>query len=305
MKSAKLAMLAIKLKKHSPEILLAAGCVGTAVSGYLACRAVLKAQDVKASFDASMECIHSAAELNPEQYSEEDQKKDTTIVYTNTAVEYVKLFAPSVIVYGLSIGMIIAGHNITRKRLAEVGAAYIALNTSYKEYRKRVANKIGEEAERDLFFNVKAETIKNADGTKEKIKVVDTNEPFFGSPYARFYDDGCNEWTKDPESNLCFLRLQNDVMNERIQARAKTSKNGVGYLFLNEVYDALGIPRTKAGQVVGWTYYLDGNNLNGGDNFIDFGIYDNTRQAVVDFVNGYIPTILLDFNVDGPIDQYL
>ena len=69
-------------------------------------------------------------------------------------------------------------------------------------------------------------------------------------------------------------------------------------MFLNDVYDALGIPRSKAGQVVGWIY--DEKNPNG-DNFVDFGIYDLYKEGSRDFVNGYERTIWLDFNVDGPI----
>ena len=66
---------------------------------------------------------------------------------------------------------------------------------------------------------------------------------------------------------------------------------------MNEVYDMLGIPRTKAGQIVGWIYDEECPN---GDNVIDFGIYESNK-ATRDFVNGYERTILLDFNVDGPI----
>ena len=72
-----------------------------------------------------------------------------------------------------------------------------------------------------------------------------------------------------------------------------------GHLFLNEVYDLLDIPRSKAGQVVGWVY--NKNNNVKGDNYVDFNIYDITDKAKRSFVNGYERTILLDFNVDGVI----
>ena len=67
-----------------------------------------------------------------------------------------------------------------------------------------------------------------------------------------------------------------------------------------DVYDMLGIPRTKAGQIVGWLYRPEDPNYKG-DNHVDFGIYDYTKEINRDFVNGYERTILLDFNVDGPI----
>ena len=110
------------------------------------------------------------------------------------------------------------------------------------------------------------------------------------SDYARFFDDGCLGWEKDAEHNLYILRCQQAFANQKLQAQ--------GYLFLNDVYDMLGIPRTKAGQIVGWIY--DEKNPIG-DNFVDFGIYDIHNEQNRDFVNGYERTILLDFNVDGPI----
>jgi hypothetical protein len=70
-----------------------------------------------------------------------------------------------------------------------------------------------------------------------------------------------------------------------------------GHVFLNDVYDSLGIPRSKAGAVVGWVLNRNGE----GDNFISFGVFDGTTQEIRDFVNGYEGSILLDFNVDGVI----
>ena len=74
-----------------------------------------------------------------------------------------------------------------------------------------------------------------------------------------------------------------------------------GHLFLNEVYDMLGYPRIKEGNIIGWIY--DEKNPVG-DNFVDFNIYPLNGivdQAKINFINGDERSILLDFNVDGPI----
>ena len=68
-------------------------------------------------------------------------------------------------------------------------------------------------------------------------------------------------------------------------------------MFLNEVYDALGIPLTKAGQVVGWIYNPNDKTIN---SYVDFGIFNQNKQSNL-FVNGYERSIKLDFNVDGVI----
>ena len=107
------------------------------------------------------------------------------------------------------------------------------------------------------------------------------------SCYAKFFDESCATWTKDSEFNLMYLRTQEQYANEKMRRQ--------GYLFLNDVYEMLGMPRTKAGQVVGWMY--DEKNP-GGDNYVDFGIYAAHNR---NFVNGYGQSVLLDFNVDGMI----
>lgn len=111
------------------------------------------------------------------------------------------------------------------------------------------------------------------------------------SQYARFFDSGCAAWNEDPEYNLLFLKQQQNYANDLLKAK--------GHLFLNEVYDMLTIPRSKAGQVVGWVYN-DENPI--GDNRVDFGIYAEHNTSAI---NGFERSILLDFNVDGDILKYI
>ena len=62
----------------------------------------------------------------------------------------------------------------------------------------------------------------------------------------------------------------------------------------------LGIPKTAAGQQVGWIYDPK-NPKHEGDNFVDFGIYDISKEANRNFVNGYEKCVWIDPNVDGYI----
>ena len=89
-----------------------------------------------------------------------------------------------------------------------------------------------------------------------------------------------------------YLNAQQNYANDVLKTK--------GFIFLNDVYDLLGIPRTKAGQIVGWIYDPE-NPEHMGDNYVDFGIFDSNREKNRDFVNGYEKVIILDFNVDGPI----
>lgn len=287
-----------QLKKHSPEIMIVAGVVGVISSAVLACRATTKISGIidksKEEIDAIHNCIDDPSLA--ENYSSEDAKKDLAIVYVHTGVNLAKLYAPAVLLGALSIAGIVASNNILRKRNIALAAAYATVDKGFKEYRSRVIERFGEEVDRELKYNIKAKKFEEIEidpetGKEKKVKKsVSIADPNAYSDYARFFDDGCTGWEKNAEYNLMFLRAQQQYANDLLISR--------GHLFLNEVYDMLGIPRTKAGQVVGWVY--DSENPVG-DNFVDFGIYETNREKARDFVNGYERTILLDFNVDGNI----
>lgn len=293
-----------KFKKHSPEILVVAGVVGVVTSAVMACKATTKVSDILDDTKVQIDSVHAVLEneeVSSEVYSEEDGKKDMAIIYAQTGLKFAKLYAPSVILGALSITSILASNNILRKRNVALAAAYTVVDSGFKEYRGRVIERFGKELDRELRYNIKAQKVeevtvdeKGNEEVKETIIEVIDNPLNQYSSYSRFYDDGCKGWSKDPEQNLLFLRQMQNFANDKLR------KNRV--VFLNEVYDMLGIHRSPEGQVVGWVY--DEKNPIG-DNFIDFGIYDLHKRGSRDFVNGYERVILLDFNVDGNIMKYI
>lgn len=287
-----------KLQKHSPEILLVAGIVGVVTSTVLACKATTKVSAILEQTKEDIKTIHKVEENEEfaERYSVEDAKKDKTIVYVQTGLKIAKLYAPSVALGLISLSGMVASHSIMKKRNVAIAAAYATVDKGFKEYRSRVVDKLGEEVDHELRYGIKAATIDKIvtddkgkeKKTKEDIKVATNPNEY--SDYARFFDESCAGWDKNAEYNLMFLKAQMAYANDKLKAD--------GRLFLNDVYEMIGIPKTKAGQVVGWVY--DPKNPTG-DNFVDFGIYDIHKEIVRDFVNGYERSILLDFNVDGNV----
>lgn len=287
-----------QLKKYSPEIMAIAGVVGMVTSAVMACKATTKASEIIDETKTSVSMIHDlvADQAVPEsKYSEEDSKRDLVIVYSKAAMKFAKLYGPSLIIAGLSAGSILSSTTILRKRNIAIGTAYTALDRSFRTYRNRVIEKFGEDLDKELKYGtttkvIEETTVDENGNEKTETKTVKIADPNNYSIYARFYDDGCAGWTKNPEYNLIFLKQQQSWANDKLRAN--------GHLFLNEVYEMLGIPKTVIGQRVGWVYDKD-NPV--GDNFVDFGIYDLYNEKARDFVNGYERTILLDFNVDGDI----
>lgn len=288
-----------QIKKHSPEILLVTGITGVVTSAVMACKATTKVDTIIEESKKSIDTIHEGMEAGnicDVEYTEEDGKKDLAIVYIQTGVKFAKLYGPSVLLGLTSIGCILASNDIIHKRNVALSAAYTAIDRSFKGYRSRVIERFGESMDRELRYNIKTQEVKETvvdeeTGKKKTVKsTVSVVDPNTYSDYARFFDEYCAGWTKDAEYNLMFLRQQQNYANELLKSR--------GHLFLNEVYDMLGIDRTKAGNIVGWVYDEEHPI---GDNFVDFGIYVLDNEKARDFVNGRERSILLDFNVDGDI----
>lgn len=287
-------MTTLLMKKHSPEILIGVGIVGGVTAAVLACKATRKVDDILDDHNEAISQIATASTLYEEDSAAKKEiSKEKSHIYLKTAKELVKIYAPPVTLGVASIGCILGGHNILHKRNIAIAAAYSVVQDRFNEYRSRVRDEFGEEKDKNLYFGTHQEKVTDVEvdektGKKKKInKTMNVLNPNGYSQYARFFDDGSPNWVSDAELNLAFLRAQQNYVNDLLHAR--------GHVFLNEVYDLLGIPRTQAGAVVGWVLSEDG------DNFVDFGIYSICNQEAIDFVNGYEQAILLDFNVDGLI----
>ena len=294
-----------KLKKHSPEILVVAGVIGTVTSAVMACKATLKVNDVIDETKETIEDIHYCTgkglkTADGEEYTQEIANKELTIVYVQTGWKFAKLYGPAVLLGVASIGCMVGSNQILRKRNIALGAAFTAMDRSFKEYRGRVIERFGKDLDRELRFNTKAkqieETVVDENGKEttvtKTVEIVDPNVAH--SIYSVVFCEGNTGWTKNAELNKVFLLQQQNYANDKLRL------NGV--LTLNEVYDMIGAPRTAYGQLAGWVYTEDSSV---GDNFVDFGIFDINSEKKCDFINGIERSIILDFNCIGNILDYI
>ena len=281
--------LSIKAKKHAPEILIISGAIGTVAGAVVACKATIKAKDLieEAKDQISDVTKVSEDEQYAEKYSEKDRKHDLALIYIQTGLKFVKLYSPAIIIEAASLAMIFVSNNVLRKRAAAIGAAYATLDSSFRAYRKRVAEKYGEEAENDIRYGISHETIEDESGKKKKAK-VDVAKVI--DDYSIIFDrEHSKAWEPDNDYNYALLDAEQHYANDCLKAR--------GHVFLNEIYDRLGFERTKAGQIVGWVYKPDDENWKG-DNFVDF----RKRELYIDTPDGnYVKKIVLDFNIDGNV----
>lgn len=279
---------ALTFKKQSPHIFFAGGIVGFVGTTVLACRATLQLSDVLDTFHEDVEAVKGLGKDlkegngNPD-YDETQFNKDMAYVYGKGTIAIAKLYAPAVAVGAVSIAALTGSHISMTRRNTALTATLVAVSEAFNKYRESVQEKIGEERELDIFHDVDhRKSVKDEEGNKELLPVV--GDPNKYSPYARLFDEYNVNWEKNAELNKLFVTCQQTHANNLLISR--------GHIFLNEVYDLLGLERSQAGSVVGWVIGHDG------DNYVDFGMYS---VEAANFVNGYERSILLDFNVDGVI----
>ena len=313
------------IKKHSPEILTVIGAVGVGVGAVMACKATTKVEEIADEFENEKQEIidnhdfekntlmskkeetlaeagYSGAYIDVSDFDEKiaeidrSYRKEMAHAYFKAAGRFIKLYGPSFLIITGSLASLIGANGILKKRNASLVAAYGLLKDKFDTYREnakkliagtKVKNVDNPEEEKELTETDAKEIDKKLNNIK--IRTTDDKKKLSEwSEYARFFDETCLDWSKDPNTNLAFLHAKQVYANQMLRYR--------GHVLLNDVYDSLGIPRTSEGAIVGWVY--DPKNP---DKQISFGIFDIYSEGARRFVNGYEPSILLDFNVDGII----
>ena len=299
-----------KVKNASPEILIGAGIVSIVAGTVLACKATLKADQVIDDHANKMYAIERAKEDYKDSYSDKDELKDKVTTYTQTAVGFAKLYWPSALLMTGGVVCILSAHGVMKQRNAALAAAYAVVDKAFKSYRGRVVDELGKDKDYHFMYDTEYQTVTEEvieeDGKKKKVKKeiqvakADHGEP---SMYSRYYekqelrDDGTytgsSQWCQTPTYNASHLALKYKVLNDQLRAR--------GYLFLNDVYEELGFPRTQAGQVVGWVWDGNGDNRVSLGDYVDKLVDPNVPAAEKNYMHDHDQSILLDFNVDGVI----
>lgn len=285
----------LKARKHSPTILVVAGVIGFGATVVAAAKATPKASKVVAEHKNSRANI---GDIPKKGEVANDVRKDTQIqvleLYYNTGLELTKVYGPTIVLGTLSAASVLYGHKILNARHAATMAAYSGLMDQFSAYRGRVRKTLGEQAERDIYNGAHGEYVEDPDHPGEyKLKPVFADGE--NSNDARFvwFNEKNPYFKLDPEINLMYLNGVQSHMNQLLQVR--------GHLMLQEVNDALGLPRSPEGQILGWV--LGGEHKS--DGYVDFGHLTNDDPETIAFRAGERPDVRLTFNVDGIVYDLL
>lgn len=271
----------LKLNSASPTILVVTGVIGLGATAVLAAKATRKIDPVLDEHKQARASIgyvgHSKA-----------QQKELVKLYTHTTFELGKIYGPAIFVGTTSAVAVLGGHKILRARHMAVVSAYSGLVEQFGAYRRRVAKTVGEEMERSIYEGAHGEYVEDPDHPGE-YKLQPKFDGTDADSYLRPWFDETNvNFTRIPEANYLFLKGVQAHMNRLLDIR--------GHVLLNDVYDALAMPRRPEGTVTGWL-----RDSEVGDRYVDFGFMTSPDPHSVAFRNGVERTVRLNFNIDGPI----
>lgn len=272
----------LKTQKNSPTLLFIAGVGGAVAATVLACRATLKAQHVVEHMQKDI--IDVDVVRARKQVEQDEARRMEVHIWAIAAKDISKLYAPAVIVGVISMGCLTKSHRQLTQRNAALTAAYVGLQNFLEGYRGRVREALGEEKERDVYYSsTPVELIEDGPNGHKKVYGSAPGQP---SPYATYFTDKNLNWQDSAEYNIHFIRIQEGILTDKLRAQ--------GHLFLNEVYDRLGIVdddgamiNTQTGQVCGW--FVGAPNS---DDFVEIRI-----MPIHDFQG----TLMLDFNAAGNV----
>lgn len=282
-----------RISKHAPTILSITASAGVIATGYLAWKAGTRFEDVEGrDWDRRKECLKNADTIPDEDVPKIERKNRILFI-----LDTVRTVAPAAIVGAATITMIYFSNSISKKRLAAMGAAYATLQTAFDGYKRTMVEALGKESVEKILkpklpnVGKSAEEILSLDNKSDAANVADAvvNSIKALSPYARIIaEESSTCWDPNEDytsQNLAAVQLW---ANRRLERK--------GHLFLNEVFDQLGLSRTREGAVVGWL-------KNGeGDNYVSFGNFDAAIYRVLsDDYTRVDSNFIVDFNVDGVI----
>lgn len=299
--SRSLTKIKIKAIKASPTVLIIGSAVAGIAATVTACRSTIKAVDiydeyqkerekieiVKADADAGCEY---ASEYTDEAYHNEVRQQNLKL-----CGNMLKTYSVPILLTLASISMGVGSHMIMSKRVTTLTGTVITLSEALKQYRDNVIEKYGADVDRELANNIKEIEIEDPEtGEKKKVKKsIDNKNPYsfwYGPEYINKYGEVCKNihWTNDSQYNIQQL----DVFLRHVNELLKTKES----LFINEVLDVFGFPRTDIGATNGWVYEPNDHRSSC---YVDFGI---DKDAVLKkYRQGITEPILITLNPDGYI----
>ena len=198
------------LKRNSPTILTCIGTIGVITTSILAVKATPKA----------MTLLEKA-----------EKKKEEKLTKLEVVQVAGPVYVPSILVGASTIACIFGANVLNKNNQAALMSAYALIDSSYKQYKTKVKELFGEDADGLIRNKIAKDRYEEDD-----ILVEEDKQIFFDFFSLRYF-----------ESTMQDVILAEYHINQQLEAS--------GYVYLNEVYDAFGLPPIDSGYELGWSLY--------------------------------------------------
>lgn len=218
--------MVMKTKKHSPTILTGLGVVGLGATAWLAYKSRDKVEKVVLNI-------------------EEDRANEIEINKVEVARDIAEAIYLPVAVGVLSVGAIVWSYKIQNNRIAVLASTLAAQQLQAKIFEDKYKKEHGEEAYQKFMMPTEThETLVPGKNGKDKV-VIDEVRQEVDKTFGQWYDESLEYVSDDHTYNMAMI----DSITEKLELILFQR----GTLLLNEVREALGFERIRAGQLLGWT----------------------------------------------------
>ena len=196
------------LRRHSPTFLTVVGSVGVVTTAVLAAKATPKALYL---------------------LGQAEEEKGETLTTFEKIKEVGPVYIPAALVGASTIVCIFGANVLNKRQQASLASAYALLDNSYREYKKKVTELYGEDAERHIREEL----------AKDK---YEEDEIEYEGDKQLFYDEFSERYF---ESTIADVVRAEYLINKKI--------SNYGGADLNEFYEALDIPPVDHVVSLGWS----------------------------------------------------
>lgn len=241
-----------------------------------------------------------AAAIGTKHMLEEKEEIDKESELVKRVWARSKHYVAAVGLFGAGTFCVLKSDGLMKAKNELLKSEVLALTAGSLAYRQRWKDKVGDEEEKKVFLDEKTEEVVDENGKKKKVKTTNIDRRISTERYF----DRWSSWRADDhgDTDLDIRTIRN------VQAMLCNELCGSPerMVLLNHVYDMLGLyminkhgqrvaDQSVAGQVAGWIWDKDNPT---GDNTIVINVTRTTRRLDDGRV---VPTLLLEFNVDGNI----
>lgn len=284
----------LALNANAPTLLVVGGVAAMGVGAVVACKKTLQVEDVVAPSVDLLEHVESSIGQrldNGGTYTDHMAKSDRFKIYSRTALGLGRHYLVPTVLFVGGACMVLKGHHLMLQRNATLAVAFTGLQQAFARYRNRVVDSFGSETDQAMLNGwVPKEVIDEKTGEKAVIHTRDWDGDPNQDPYNRVFGEGqSTEWVEDLSANKLFIQQQQRFAQQRLAAQ--------DYLFLSDVYEALGFEPSDISRVTGWKVIRKPDGTRDIP-VVDFGL---DKPHPDDWKYTKEGSIYLDFNCQGLI----